>query len=105
VEICLKLLYHGESIPNGAIPFVFEEFQPYSEHHNYKEMETILQSMAKKYPAITRLYSIGQSVEGRELYVMEITDLPGNHELGNKKRASLENIFFSWEFSNLFRRT
>ncbi|XP_076767108.1 carboxypeptidase D svr [Xylocopa sonorina] len=48
-------------------------------HHNYVEMEKYLKELHLNYPNITRLYSIGQSVNGRELYVMEITQNPGQH--------------------------
>lgn len=48
-------------------------------HHNYVKMEKVLQDLAASYPDITRLYSIGKSVEERELYVLEITKDPGKH--------------------------
>lgn len=51
-------------------------------HHNYQELEEQLQLLASNYPNITRLYDIGSSVEGRKLYVMEISDKPGTHEPG-----------------------
>lgn len=51
-------------------------------HHNYQELESQLQLLASNYPNITRLYYIGLSVEGRKLYVMEISDKPGIHEPG-----------------------
>ncbi|PSN43472.1 hypothetical protein C0J52_03215 [Blattella germanica] len=53
-------------------------------HHNYLEMEEELKLLASNYPNITRLYDIGKSVEGRKLYVMEISDNPGKHELDQK---------------------
>jgi hypothetical protein len=51
-------------------------------HHNYQELEEQLQLLASNYPNITRLYDIGSSIEGRKLYVMEISDKPGTHEPG-----------------------
>ncbi|KZC10088.1 Carboxypeptidase D [Dufourea novaeangliae] len=48
-------------------------------HHNYAEMEKYLDTLNANYPNITRLYSIGKSVKGRHLYVMEITENPGKH--------------------------
>lgn len=48
-------------------------------HHNYLAMEKYLKELNANYPNITRLYSIGTSVQGRELYVMEVTKDPGKH--------------------------
>lgn len=48
-------------------------------HHNYVSMERDLKELSTSYPNITRLYSIGSSVQGRELYVIEITKNPGVH--------------------------
>lgn len=52
------------------------------EHHNYNRMFEVLNTLAVEYPTITKLYSIGQSVQGRSLLVLEITDNPGIHEPG-----------------------
>lgn len=61
----------------------FPEFHTPTEfvHHNYLAMEKVLKGLAARFPAITRLYSAGRSVEGRELYVLEISDNPGIHEV------------------------
>ncbi|XP_055923216.1 carboxypeptidase D [Eupeodes corollae] len=48
-------------------------------HHNYTQMEKFIRNLSKAYPSITRLYSIGKSVEGRELWVLEIFSKPGQH--------------------------
>jgi hypothetical protein len=56
--------------------------KPDFRHHNYTAMEAFLRRYAEAYPNVCRLYSVGKSVEGRELYVMEISDEPGQPELG-----------------------
>ena len=52
-------------------------------NHNHKEMTAFLQKISQQYPDITKLTSIGKSVEGRDLWVMEISDTPGVHEEGD----------------------
>ncbi|XP_023238320.1 carboxypeptidase M-like isoform X1 [Centruroides sculpturatus] len=39
-------------------------------YHNYVKMTSFLQGTVRKYPKIARLYTIGKSVQGRELWVM-----------------------------------
>ncbi|XP_074396775.1 putative carboxypeptidase X1 isoform X3 [Zonotrichia albicollis] len=51
-------------------------------HHNYKEMRKLMKRVSEECPDITRVYSIGQSSRGLRLYVMEISDNPGQHEVG-----------------------
>ncbi|MEQ2214392.1 hypothetical protein XENOCAPTIV_004753, partial [Xenoophorus captivus] len=58
-------------------------------HHDYKEMRKLvfltvqlMKSVTEECPDITRVYTIGKSYMGLKLYVMEISDNPGKHELG-----------------------
>jgi len=75
-------------IPNQAKRY-FDELQqntmnsrdPMEDYHNYNELSIFLQNIAENYPEITSLESIGQSVQGRELWVMEISDNPSVNEI------------------------
>ena len=51
-------------------------------HHGYSDMELFLRKYSNEFPSIARLYTIGKSVEGRELFVMEISNNPGIHMQG-----------------------
>ena len=82
------LNFEIKEIPNQA-KLYFEELKentrgsrnPMEDYHNYNELTAFMQDIADQYPDITRLESIGQSVQGRELWVMEISDNPGVNEL------------------------
>ena len=54
---------------------------PMRSYHNYDELTDFLEGINNQYPDITSLLSIGQSVEGRELWVLEVSDNPGLNEL------------------------
>ncbi|XP_015114508.1 carboxypeptidase D [Diachasma alloeum] len=61
-------------------------------HHNYTEMEAFLMQLSGNYPSITRLYSVGRSVENRELYVLEITEDPGKHDINKPEVKYIGNM-------------
>ncbi|KAI1294718.1 Carboxypeptidase D [Halotydeus destructor] len=61
-------------------------------HHNYVEMTSFLKNYSEKYPGITKLYSAGKSIEGRELWVLEVTDNPGIHEPGEPEFKYVANM-------------
>lgn len=44
----------------------------------------LMKSISDEYPTITRMYSLGKSSKGLDIYAMEITDKPGVHETGEK---------------------
>ena len=91
-----------ETIPvPETIPTTVEEFQKVVKswveprifkHHSHKAMTLFLQTVAKLYPRITHLYSIGKSVKGRDLWVMEISDNPGTHEPGEPEFKYIGNM-------------
>lgn len=54
--------------------------QPYDVFHNPEESLCFLQNLAAAYPGFVRLVSIGQSVEGRDIWALKITDNPDTTE-------------------------
>ena len=46
----------------------------FDHYHDYDEMTDILHAFAKEFPDLSEIYSIGQSTEGRELWLIEITN-------------------------------
>ncbi|XP_068132803.1 carboxypeptidase M isoform X2 [Hyperolius riggenbachi] len=51
-------------------------------YHNSQELENVLKDFSAKYPTITNLYSIGKSVEGRNLWVFAVGKNPTSHTVG-----------------------
>jgi len=49
-------------------------------YHNYATLTDELNIYAETYPEICRLYTVGQSVQGRELWAILITDNPDDEE-------------------------
>uniref|UniRef100_A0A8C9ZM64 Carboxypeptidase X, M14 family member 1 n=1 Tax=Sander lucioperca TaxID=283035 RepID=A0A8C9ZM64_SANLU len=68
-------IYSSEQEPGSKDALDFRQ-------HNYKEMRKLMKSVTEECPDITRIYTIGKSYMGLKLYVMEISDNPGKHELG-----------------------
>ncbi|XP_071947874.1 carboxypeptidase D-like [Antedon mediterranea] len=55
----------------------FHEFR----YHDSNDIGIFFQNLTTAYPNITKMYSIGQSVEGRPLYALEISNNVGVHEI------------------------
>ncbi len=54
--------------------------QPYDEYHTLAEGECFLNNLAAAFPEITQLVSIGQSIEGRDIWALRVTDNPDTVE-------------------------
>ncbi|XP_070849240.1 carboxypeptidase Z-like isoform X1 [Chaetodon trifascialis] len=50
-------------------------------YHSNAQMISVLKKIEDRCPDIARTYSIGRSMEGRELLVIEFSNNPGEHEL------------------------
>ena len=49
-------------------------------YHSYAALTAHLQDYADAYPSITRLVSIGESVQGREIWALHISDFPAQDQ-------------------------
>ncbi|MEM1271386.1 MAG: M14 family zinc carboxypeptidase, partial [Bacteroidota bacterium] len=67
-------------LPESAGKLYFEACAPFSEdlvfdcYRSYDEVTQFLEDAADAYPGLVQLSSLGQSYEGRELWVVTITD-------------------------------
>uniref|UniRef100_A0A672T2F1 Carboxypeptidase D-like n=1 Tax=Sinocyclocheilus grahami TaxID=75366 RepID=A0A672T2F1_SINGR len=75
-------------LPTSMSPIHTLDFQ----HHSYDEMEMFLQLLSAIHPSITYLKSAGRSVQGRNLYVMEISTNPGVDQQGKPEVMFLGNL-------------
>ena len=50
-------------------------------YHSNVQMSSTLKKVEERCSDIARTYSIGRSMEGRELLVIEFSNNPGEHEL------------------------
>lgn len=64
------LINFSKKTPNYRIPKDFDSI--YSDTHIYDEVTNFLRFYNIKYPAITSLFSIGKSVQGRDLMVLKV---------------------------------
>lgn len=100
----VKLLQHHqfrfEKLPNAAREY-HEELKrstggTLDHYHNYDELSAFLEQMENEYPQIARRFSIGQSVQGREIWGIRITD-----NIGSFTYPLLFFFFFAFFFSPL----
>lgn len=61
-------------------------------HHTYEELVATLVSLNQKYPKISRLYDIGSSYQNRKLWVFEISNEPGAHQILKPEFRYIANI-------------
>ncbi|MAV65195.1 MAG: hypothetical protein CBD97_03770 [Pelagibacteraceae bacterium TMED237] len=81
INILKRNNYDVAKIPNKAKQYYLELYNqtrnssnPLRGYHNYEELTDFLTQINSTYPSITKLESIGRSVQGRELWVLKISD-------------------------------
>ena len=80
-------------VPSATLTDTSFEVEPvHFQHHNNDAMYQVMLNYSRSFPHITRLYSIGESVEGTQLMVLEISDYPGTHEPGEPEFKYIGNM-------------
>lgn len=59
---------------------------------HYEELKNLLNSLAKTYPDLAKVHSIGKSVEGRDLLVLEISENVRHRDLGEPMVKYVANM-------------
>lgn len=59
---------------------------------HYDELQRLFRSLEQKYPHLARVFSIGKSVEGRDLLVLEISENVGQRSLGEPMVKYIANM-------------
>jgi len=62
------------------------------QYHNYTSMTTYLRHVSTIYSNLTALYSVGQSTQGRELWVMVVSASPYEHMIGKPNVKYVANM-------------
>ncbi|XP_021922622.1 carboxypeptidase D-like isoform X3 [Zootermopsis nevadensis] len=61
-------------------------------YHNYDKLTKFLRTTSSKFPNLTALYSIGKSVQGRDLWVMVVSASPYEHMIGKPDVKYVANM-------------
>ncbi|XP_056640520.1 carboxypeptidase D [Diorhabda sublineata] len=62
------------------------------QHHHYKDMIKFMEFFHKTYPAITKMHTIGKSVQDRDLVVFIIGNTPDRHVAGKPEVKYIANM-------------
>lgn len=61
-------------------------------YHNHDQLTRYLRLTSARYPDLTALYSIGRSVQGRDLWVMVVSSSPYEHMVGKPDVKYVANM-------------
>ncbi|XP_014258956.1 carboxypeptidase M-like isoform X2 [Cimex lectularius] len=61
-------------------------------YHDFERMTKFLRTTSSRYPNLTALYSIGKSVQGRDLWVMVVSSSPYEHMIGKPDVKYVANM-------------
>ncbi|RXM92867.1 Carboxypeptidase D [Acipenser ruthenus] len=82
----------GRTVVNGEARLKEVPEETYRKYYRYEELTGLLKALAQTHPHIANLSSVGQSVQGRELWVMQITKDPTAEVPGKPKLKYVGNM-------------
>ncbi len=107
-------------LPSSAKPLVAQDESPrdpdWTAYHSTERANALLESWAREYPQLTTLYSIGETLQGTPLLVLEITnketgepgEKPGYYYDGNIHAGELTGaevaLHFAWHLLSSYGR-
>lgn len=96
IAVVLTLVCAAAALANGYALNVAEqprdgEYVTTSYTH-YEDLRRLFDSLARRYPHLARVFSIGKSVEGRDLLVLEISENVGQRSPGEPMVKYVANM-------------
>ncbi|KAL3108442.1 hypothetical protein niasHT_015364 [Heterodera trifolii] len=93
-------LFFSTALIHGTMGGLFWSKKPadsaddllWSRYHDQNAMEELLEKVHSKCPNVTRLYSVGRSVQGRDLAVIEFSLHPGRHQILKPEMKYIGNM-------------
>nr|AVA09654.1 putative effector protein [Heterodera avenae] len=94
------LLFLSTTLIHGAMGGLFwssgaadsSDDSLWSRYHDQNALEEVMEKVHNKCPNVTRLYSVGRSVQGRELVVIEFSLHPGRHQILKPEMKYIGNM-------------
>ncbi|KAF5296501.1 hypothetical protein FQR65_LT01490 [Abscondita terminalis] len=84
--------YQTSPVQNYNVEFSNEPYAIGFNYHNYDQMTKFLRLTTSKFPSLTALYSIGKSVQGRDLWVLVVSASPYEHMIGKPDVKYVANM-------------
>lgn len=91
VAVVLALVCAAAALVNVAEQPRDGEYVTTSYTH-YEDLRRLLDSLARRYPHLARVFSIGKSVKGRDLLVLEISENVGQRSPGEPMVKYIANM-------------
>jgi carboxypeptidase D len=92
-ERFLEMANNGATRTKRGMDERADTFQvPDTQYHGQGQLSAFLDAIVRTFPNIARKYSIGTTVNGAELYAIQISDNPGQNEVGEVEFQYIANM-------------